>query len=73
MAIFKNPDETLNFITQIGTGNYNEKISRIYTDLSLLTANKNFGWDANDFFYHLSLGNLNGKYKHFLQAPSSLK
>lgn len=73
LAIFKNPDETLNFITQIGTGNYNEKTSRIYTDLSLLTANKNFGWDANDFFYHLSLGNLNGKYKHFLQAPSSLK
>lgn len=73
LAIFKDSSQNIHFITQLGTGNYNEKTSRIYTDFSLLTANTEIGLDANDFFTHLALGNLNGKYKHLLQAPSSLR
>lgn len=73
LAIFKDRSENIHFITQLGTGNYNEKTSKIYTDFSLLTANPEIGLDANDFFTHLSLGNLNGKYKHLLQAPTSLR
>lgn len=73
LAIFKDHHENISFITQFGTGNYNEKTSRIYTDFSLLTANTELGMDANDFFSYLALGNLNGKYKHLLQAPTSLR
>lgn len=63
----------LNYITQIGTGNYNEKTAKLYTDFSLITANNEIGLDATDFFKNMSIGNLNGKYMHLLQSPTSLK
>lgn len=63
----------LKYITQIGTGNYNEKTAKLYTDFSLITANKEIGLDATDFFKNMSIGNLNGKYMHLLQSPTSLK
>lgn len=62
-----------NYITQIGTGNYNEQTANGYCDLSLMTSNYEIGKDAVDFFKNLSTGNLNGSYKHLLQSPSSLK
>ncbi len=63
----------INYITQIGTGNYNEKTAKLYTDLSLITADKNIGQDAMLFFQNMSISNLNGDYNHFLVAPNSLK
>lgn len=72
LAIFKDKKDNFNYITQIGTGNYNESTSKLYTDFSLITANYELGLDASDFFKNLSLGNLNGKYKHLLQAPTSM-
>lgn len=63
----------LNYITQIGTGNYNESTAKQYTDFSLMTANPEIGLDATDFFKNMSIGNLDGKYKHLLQSPTTLK
>ncbi len=61
------------YITQIGTGNYNESTATGYSDLSLMTANYDIGKDAVHFFKNISTGNLDGKYKHLLQSPSTLK
>lgn len=61
------------YITQIGTGNYNEKTASMYTDLSLITANKNIGEDATEFFKNMAIGNLEGKYSSLLVAPVCLK
>lgn len=74
LITFRNPKtENLNYITQIGTGNYNESTAKQYTDFALMTANPEIGLDATDFFKNMSLGNLNGKYMHLLQSPTSLK
>ncbi|MCL2488486.1 MAG: hypothetical protein FWE80_07370, partial [Oscillospiraceae bacterium] len=63
----------LNYITQIGTGNYNEKTAKLYTDLSLITANREIGRDAADFFSNLMLGNLEGEYKRLTELAGSLE
>jgi polyphosphate kinase 1 len=63
----------IKYITQVGTGNYNEKTAEIYTDLSVLTANNDIGRDANEFFKNMAIGNLEGHYQHLLVAPASLK
>ncbi|MEL7622679.1 MAG: polyphosphate kinase 1 [Clostridiales bacterium] len=63
----------ISYITQIGTGNYNETTARTYTDLSLITANPRIGKDAIDFFNNLMLGNLSGEYTDLWVSPYSLK
>lgn len=73
LITYKDERENIKHITQIGTGNYNENTSKIYTDFSLMTANEEIGLDANDFFKNMSVGKINGKYLHLLQAPSTLK
>jgi len=60
-------------ITQIGTGNYNEKTARLYTDFSLMTSMQEIGEDAAVFFKNMSIGNLDGTYRHLLVSPISLK
>ncbi|QSX09121.1 polyphosphate kinase 1 [Alkalibacter rhizosphaerae] len=59
----------ISHITQIGTGNYNEQTAKLYTDLSLLTADAGIGRDAAEFFKNMSIANLGGTYKHLLVAP----
>ena len=71
--ITRNDHGTIRYITQIGTGNYNEKTAAMYTDLSFLTADQAIGQDANEFFKNMMIGNLNGSYKHLLVAPVSLR
>ncbi|MDR1116840.1 MAG: polyphosphate kinase 1 [Oscillospiraceae bacterium] len=61
------------YITQIGTGNYNEKTSKQYTDLSLITSDQEIGRDAASFFGNLLLGNLEGHYTHLWVAPGNFK
>ncbi|QOX64070.1 polyphosphate kinase 1 [Anoxybacterium hadale] len=61
------------FITQVGTGNYNEKTTELYTDFSLITANQDIGKDASDFFKNMTISNLRGEYFHLLAAPFSMK
>ena len=63
----------LQYITQVGTGNYNEKTAKLYTDLSLITANQEIGRDAAAFFGNMLIGNLDGVYNHLWVAPSSFK
>ena len=63
----------IEYITQVGTGNYNEKTATMYTDVSLITADKGIGEDAAVFFKNMSIGNLNGSYQHIIVSPTSLK
>lgn len=72
LITYRNRGE-IQYITQIGTGNYNEKTAAMYTDLSLMTANPEIGMDAAEFFKNMSISNLNGSYHHLIVAPTSLK
>ena len=61
------------YITQVGTGNYNEKTAAQYTDVSLVTCNAAIGADAVAFFNNMALANLDGEYSRLLVAPNSFK
>lgn len=61
------------YITQIGTGNYNEKTAKLYSDLSLITANQQIGQEANEFFKNMSIANLQGNYNNLFVAPYFFK
>ncbi len=63
----------ISYITQIGTGNYNEKTAKQYADLALITANRGIGQDAADFFKNMAIGNLEGHYNRLLVAPYTMK
>lgn len=63
----------IEYITQIGTGNYNEKTSRLYTDLSLMTARKEIGTDASVVFNSLFMGSVVESVSHLLVAPLCFK
>lgn len=72
-VITRMENNRLEVITQIGTGNFNENTARLYTDLSLITSDKEIGKDALHFFNNMATGNLNGEYSELLVAPNSLK
>ena len=72
LITYRNRNE-IQYITQIGTGNYNEKTAALYTDLCLMTGSKTIGKDAAEFFKNMSIGNLNGIYDHLIVSPTSLK
>lgn len=61
------------YITQVGTGNYNEKTAAMYTDVCLMTADQEIGQDAAAFFQNMSMGNLSGTYRHLIVSPNTLK
>ena len=63
----------IEYITQIGTGNYNEKTSRMYTDLSLITANTEIGEDALRVFQSILIGDTVEKSEKLLVAPKCLQ
>lgn len=63
----------IHYITQIGTGNYNEKTAKQYTDVCLMTANPQIGEDATAFFKNMAIGNLEGQYRQLWVAPRDLK
>lgn len=73
LLITRKKGDHLEHITQIGTGNYNEKTSELYTDLSLLTANADIASEANEVFNALSLGHLVESCSHLLVAPLCLQ
>ncbi len=60
-------------LTLLGTGNFNEKTAKLYSDFMLMTAHPGIGEDANLFFRNLSLGNLRGDYRYLGVAPAGLK
>lgn len=61
------------YITQIGTGNYNEKTNAMYTDLSLMTADPAIGEDATAFFRNMLTNNLEGEYRQLCVSPFGIK
>lgn len=63
----------IQYITQIGTGNYNEKTANLYTDLSLITANEEIGKEAVNVFKNLGLGQFVNHSRHLLVAPKQMK
>ena len=65
--------DEIQYITQVGTGNYNEKTSRLYTDLSLITADKRIGEEAAKVFQAILLGSVVEDMEHLLVAPKCLQ
>jgi len=63
----------ISYITQVGTGNYNEKTSTMYTDYSLMTANLEIGKEAGRVFHALCLGQTVESTEHLLVAPHCLQ
>lgn len=72
LITYKDEDK-FKYITQIGTGNYNEKTAKIYTDLSFMTSDEEIGIDADKFFKNMAMGNLSGIYKKLWIAPVGFK
>ena len=71
--ITKKGRDGVEYITQIGTGNYNEKTARLYTDLSLMTTNVEIGLDAAAVFQALTKGETVEESGHLLVAPKCLQ
>ena len=61
------------YYTQIGTGNYNEKTARLYTDLCLMTADRDIGEEANAVFNALAKGETVHETRRLLVAPHCLQ
>lgn len=72
-CITRMSEGSLQTITQIGTGNYNENTAKMYTDFSLITADERIGRDALHFFNNMAMSDLNGNYEELLAAPNGLK
>lgn len=71
--ITRKTEGEIQYITQIGTGNYNEKTSTLYTDLSLMTANKEIGMEAASIFQALEKGETLKESRHLMVAPDCLQ
>lgn len=71
--ISRKTENGISYITQIGTGNYNEKTSALYTDLSLITANQEIGKEVAEVFAALLCGEKVEETKQLLVAPKCLQ
>ncbi|WP_196604884.1 polyphosphate kinase 1 [Pectinatus haikarae] len=71
--IMRRENSKIEYITQIGTGNYNAQTASLYTDLALFTTSDDIGLDAVQFFQNMGTDNLHGNYNSLLSAPNSLK
>ena len=71
--VTRQTEEGVSFLTQVGTGNYNEKTATLYTDLSLMTANQKIGQDAQEVFRTLLLGETVEESSALLVAPKGLQ
>lgn len=71
--ITRKTEDGFSYITQIGTGNYNEKTARLYTDLSLITAKQSIGAETAMVFTALQKGEIVEEVKELLVAPACLQ
>lgn len=71
--ITRKSDNRIEYITQIGTGNYNENTAKLYTDFSLMTASVDIGVEANEIFNELAMGKAVKQTKYLLAAPNCLQ
>lgn len=73
LITMKKKDGSVNFITQVGTGNYNESTARLYTDLSIMTADEDIALNAQDVFKNLCMGSLVENSDILMVSPLTLK
>ncbi len=71
--ITRRDGDNIQYITQIGTGNYNESTARLYTDLSLITSNKEIGIETGEVFRKLLMGETVTQTNNLLVAPNCLQ
>lgn len=71
--ITRKDNDEIQYITQVGTGNYNEKTARLYTDLSLITSNPEIGAEALEVFRSILLGHTIDETERLLVAPKCLQ
>ena len=72
LITLRNRNKT-SYLTQVGTGNYNEKTNAMYTDLSLMTADQTIGEDAAAFFRNMLVNKLDGDYQQLCVSPFGIK
>ena len=72
-VITRKTDSGLQFITQLGTGNYNEKTAKLYTDLSMITCDPVIGRDGAQFFRNMQLETISNDYEELWGAPMMIK
>lgn len=72
-CITRQTPDGLQHITQLGTGNYNEKTAKLYTDFCFITADPTFGRDAMEFFRNMALENISDNYDILRVAPLQIK
>ena len=65
--------EDFKYITHVGTGNFNEKTAKLYTDLALITSDVNIARETADVFNNLGLGDVVEHTEHLLVAPKCLQ
>ena len=73
LLITRKRGERVEYITQVGTGNYNEDTVRLYTDYALMTADQEIGADAARVFNALSLGEAVEDSRSLMVAPNCLR
>lgn len=73
LLITRKTNKNIQYITQVGTGNYNERTARLYTDLCLITSNPEIGLDAVALFNDILVNNVQGLYSHLLVSPTGLR
>ena len=73
VSVLLSENGEIEYITHLGTGNYNESTSRQYTDLNIITADRAIGEDAAAFFRNIAICNTDYHYERLLIAPQGLK
>ena len=73
ISIVLTDGDSIKYVTHLGTGNYNEQTSKMYTDLNIITADEAIGRDAVAFFRNIAICNIDCDYEKLLIAPRSLK
>lgn len=72
-SITRRTDNGVQHITQLGTGNYNEKTAKLYTDFSFITTDPNIGNDAIMFFQNMGMESASRAYQTLYVAPLQIK
>lgn len=72
-CITRQTDNGVQYITQLGTGNYNEKTAKLYTDFAFITTDERFGRDGVKYFRNMGLENISDDYDILLVAPLQIK
>jgi polyphosphate kinase len=71
--VVRKKDEKIQRFVHLGTGNYNEETAKVYTDLGLITSNREFGLDATNFFNYLSGFMEKPHFNHFVMSPLEIR